>query len=334
MTQIFDRGSRRLSLIALAALSLAPLLPAQAQGTFPTKPVTLVVPFAPGGSTDVVARIVAEALRPELGQTVVVDNRAGAGGMLGTEAVSRAAPDGYTLGMATVGTLAVNPVFYEKAVVANRNLLPLAKLVTMPALFTVNPKVPAKDLAGFIAELKRKPPGSYSAGVPGIGSIGHLMIEAYNEAWGVKMSPVPYRGMGPAQTDAIAGTIQVLSDQAPSVLAQVQAGRLLPLAVSNDQRLPELPQVPTMKELGYADLNQLGITWFGLVVPAKTPPEIVDKLRGAVQRALKAPATVQRLKALGAQVSDTPVAEWQKQIDEALARNRVIAHRNKITVTE
>ena len=114
MTQIFDRGSRRLSLIALAALGLAPLLPAQAQGTFPTKPVTLVVPFAPGGSTDVVARIVAEALRPELGQTVVVDNRAGAGGMLGTEAVSRAAPDGYTLGMATVGTLAVNPVFYDK----------------------------------------------------------------------------------------------------------------------------------------------------------------------------------------------------------------------------
>ena len=176
---MFDRTHallrrRRFSLAAIGTLTMA-AFGAQAQ-TFPAKPVTLVVPFAAGGSTDLVARVMGEALRKELGQMVVVDNRAGAGGMLGTEAVSRAKPDGYTIGIATVSTLAVNPVFYDKAVKANANLKPLIGLVTMPAIFTVNPAVPAKDFAGFIAEVKRKPAGSFSAAVPGIGSIGHLGV--------------------------------------------------------------------------------------------------------------------------------------------------------------
>lgn len=321
---------RRFSLAAMATLGLA-ALGASAQ-TFPTKPVTLVVPFAAGGSTDLVARVVSEALRKELGQMVVVDNRAGAGGMLGTEAVSRASADGYTLGMATVSTLAVNPVFYDKAVKANSQLKPLIGLVTMPAIFTVNPDFPAKDFAGFIAELKRKPAGTYSAAVPGIGSIGHLLIEAINDTFGVKMLAVPYRGMGPAQTDVIAGTAQVLFDQAPSVLQHVKGGKLTALAVAAEQRLAELPQVPTLKELGQPALNELGITWFALVVPARTPADVADKLHAAAQRALHSPDTVARLAQMGAKVSATPGKALQEQIDAALARNRTIAQRANIKV--
>ena len=319
---------RRFSLAALGALGLA-ALGAHAQ-TFPTKPVTLVVPFAPGGSTDLVARVVSDGMRKELGKTIVIDNRAGAGGMLGTEAVSRAKPDGYTIGMATVSTLAVNPVLYPKAVTANRNLKPLIGLVTMPAIFTVNPGVPAKDFAGFIAEVKGKPAGTFSAAVPGIGSIGHLLIEAINETFSVKILAVPYRGMGPAQTDVIAGTAQVLFDQVPSVLQHVKGGKLTPLAVAADERLPELPQVPTLKEIGQPALNDLGITWFALVVPAKTPADVFDKLHAAAQRALQDPDTVARLTQMGAKVSATPGKELQEQIDAALARNRSIAQRANI----
>lgn len=321
---------RRFSLAALGALGLA-AFGAHAQD-FPAKPVTLVVPFAAGGSTDLVARVVGEALRKELGQMVVVDNRAGAGGMLGTEAVSRAKPDGYTIGMATVSTLTVNPVFYPKAVAANRNLKPLIGLVTMPAIFTVNPAVPAKDFAGFIAAVKAKPAGAFSAAVPGIGSIGHLLIEAINESFGVKLLAVPYRGMGPAQTDVIAGTAQVLFDQVPSVLQHVKGGKLTPLAVAAEQRLGELPQVPTLKEIGQPALNDLGITWFALVVPAKTPAPVLDKLQAAAQRALQAPDTVERLAQMGAKVSATPGNVLQEQIDAALKRNREIAQRANIKV--
>ena len=322
---------RRLALIVLAALGLA-AAGAPAQGAFPAQPITLVVPFAAGGAADGVARVVAEALRAELGQRVVVDNRAGAGGMVGTEAVSRAAADGYTIGLATVDTLALNPVFFDQALRTNRGLQPLGLLATMPTVLTVNPAFAAQDFAGFIAELKRQPPGTYRAAVPGIGSIGHLMIEAYNEAWGVKMTPVPYADMAAAQADAIAGSIQVLSDQAPSVIGAVKAGKLRPLAVSGDRPLPELPKVQTMKKLGFPELNQIGISWFGLVLPAKTPPAVVDTLHAAAQRALKSAPVVDGLAALGAQASRMPVDQWQKLIDESLALNRLIVQRNKISV--
>jgi tripartite-type tricarboxylate transporter receptor subunit TctC len=324
-------AARRFSLITLGALALG-AGGAHADAAFPTKPVTLVVPFAAGGSTDLVARVVAEGMGKVLGHTLVVDNRAGAGGMLGTEAVARATPDGYTIGMATVSTLTVNPVFYEKSVAANRNLQPLIGLVTMPSILSVNPGFPAKDFAGFAAELKRKPAGTYSAAVPGIGSIGHLMLEAMNEALGVKVTPIPYRGMGPAQTDAIAGTVQVLMDQAPSVLQHVKSGKLSALAVMAPKRLAELPNVPTMKELGQPALNDLGITWFALVIPAKTPPAVADKLRAAAKSALHAPDTVARLTQMGAVVSATSGTALQEQIDAALARNRVIAQRANIKV--
>ncbi|WP_137895177.1 tripartite tricarboxylate transporter substrate-binding protein [Ramlibacter sp. 2FC] len=329
MSLLPRRLTRRLSLLTLCLLSL----PTLAQPAFPSKPIKLIVPFAAGGSTDLVARVLAERMRQELGQAVVVDNRSGAGGMMGTEAVAQAAPDGYTIGMATVSTLAVNPIFYDKAAATNRQLLPLAKLVSMPSVYSVHPSLPAKDFAGFVAELRRKP-GGYSAGVPGVGSIGHLMLEAFNDTLGVKVVNVPYRGMGAALSDALAGTIQLLPDQLPSALPQIRAGKLVPVAVAAPKRLPELPQVPTLKELGYAELNELGITWFGLVVPAKTPPAVAERLRAAALKAVQSPEAQARLQQMGASVDagSSDGGSFQALIDTQLRRNRAIVQKADIKV--
>ncbi len=319
--------ARRLSLLALGLLSLSAL----ADPAFPNKPIKLIVPFAAGGSTDLVARLVAERMHQELGQAVVVDNRGGAGGMMGTEAVALAAPDGYTVGMATVSTLTVNPLFYDKAAATNRELLPLANLVSMPTVYSVHPSLPAKDFAGLVAELRRKP-GGYSAGVPGVGSIGHLMLEAFNDQLGVKVVNVPYRGMGAALSDALAGNIQLLPDQLPSALPLIKAGKLLPVAVAAPRRLPELPQLPTLKELGYAELNDLGITWFGLVVPAKTPPAIAERLRAAALKAVQSPQAAARLQQMGASVVGGDPSSFQALIDTQLKRNRAIVQKANIKV--
>ena len=323
----------RLRRAALLMLADAAELPqsAAAQPAFTTKQETLIVPFAAGGSTDLVGRVVADQMGKELGQTIIVDNRAGAGGQLGTEGIARAAPDGYTIGMATVSTMAVNPVFHAKAEATNRRLLPLVNLVTMPSLIVVNPSFPAKDFAGFVAELKRQKGGS-STPVPGVGSLGHLMVEAFADAVGVQVVPVPYRGVGPAQTDVLSGLMPWMMDQAPSVLPHVRAGKLRPIAVMAESRMPELPDVPTLKELGYPELNDIGQSWFGLVVPAKTPAEVVARLAGAAQNALRSPEVQKRLAQMEARPLGTASAAFQKQIDEQLARNRAIAKRADIKV--
>lgn len=324
-------SSRRALLALLAVGFSAAWAPASAQPAYPSKPVTLIVPFAAGGSTDAVARVLAEQIRKTLGQMVIVDNRAGVGGQLGTDMVARAQPDGYTIGMATASTMAVNPVFYEKAVATNKQLLPLVNLVSMPAVLVAHPSMPVKDFPSFVAELKRTKDGS-STPVPGIGSLGHLFIEDLADAVGAKVVPVPYKGMGAAQTDVISGLMPWIFDQAPSILPHVKSGRLKPLAVAAEQRLPELPQVPTLKELGHAEQNQLGQSWFGLVVPARTPQDVVAKLRAASLAALKAPETQARLANLGATPLGTDTAAFQALIDSQLARNRAIAKRADIKI--
>lgn len=323
--------SRKLAALCPAlAFCLLPS-PAAAEPAFPAKPVRLIVPFAAGGSSDLIARVVAERMRKELGQPVVVENRAGAGGMMGSEAVALAAPDGYTLGLATVSTMAVNPIYYDKAARTNQQLRPLAMLVSMPAVITVNPAMPAKDFAGFVAELKRKP-GAYSSAVPGVGSLGHLLVEAMNDKLGVKMAVVPYRGIGPALNDTLAGVVQILPDQLPSALPHVKAGKLVPLAVAGDKRVPQLPQVPTLRELGHGELSDLGNSWFGLAVPAKTPAAVADKLRAAALKAVQAPDVVARLEQMGASPAGGDEAHFQALIDTQLKRNRAIAQRAGIKV--
>lgn len=317
----FHFTRRRAVLIAgLAAL------PALAQGDFPDKPIKLIVPFASGGSTDLVARVLAEGLRKTLGQPVVVDNRGGAGGMLGTEAVAQAAPDGYTLGMATVSTMTVNPVLYPKSEATNARIEPLVNLVSMPSVWMVHPSMGVKDFQGLVAAIRAQP-GHFSAAVPGVGSLGQLMVESFNETLGLKLGNVPYRGSGPALNDALAGVVQVMPDQLPSALPHIKAGKLLPVVQAGLRRAPELPEVPTFKELGHVELNDLGISWFGLILPARTPAPVVRTLRQAALQAVQLPEVVARLGQMG--VSPVVVSEQDlpSLITSQLRRNRAIVQR-------
>ncbi|KLO58394.1 MULTISPECIES: tripartite tricarboxylate transporter substrate binding protein BugE [Delftia] len=306
---------------ALCGLTLART--AHAADAYPSKPVKLIVPFAAGGSTDIVARVIAEGLRSTLGQPVVVDNKAGAGGLIGTESIAQAAPDGYTIGMATVSTATINPSLYTRAARLEGRLLPVANLVTMPSVYMVHPKMGVKDFAGFLARLRAQP-GAYSAGVPGLGTLGHLMVASFNETMKTQIQIVPYRGNGPALNDALAGMVQVMTDQLPSAMPQIKGGKLIPVALSGDSRSPDLPDVPTFKELGYAQLNELGISWFGLVVPAGTPPAIVRQLQEASTKAVRLPEVQKHLKLLGASVTEMDQGRFPAQIASELQRNKAL----------
>jgi tripartite-type tricarboxylate transporter receptor subunit TctC len=324
----------RLLHILVCAVTFGACSLAAAQDGYPTQPVRLIVPFAPGGSTDVLARAVAEGLRKELGQSVVVENRAGAGGLLGTEAVARAEADGYTLGMATVSTMAVNPLLYgTKRVDPATQLKAVASVATVPVVWMVNPAFPAQDFAQFLAEL-RAHPGKYSFGSPGVGSLGHLNLAAMNADMKVDVLHVPYRGMGPALTAAVGGEVQVQQDQYASAQSLIKAGKLRAIAVSAPGRLADMPELPTLAELGYPQLNALGQTWFGLVAPAGTPDAVVQRLNQAVGRALADPALVQRLASLGAQPDAGTPQAFADRIAQTLAANRKIIETAGIKLDE
>ena len=288
-----SRPTPRLSLQCLGAVTFTTLCAAlplgvQAADNYPSKPIKLIVPFAAGGSTDIVARVLAEGMRSTLGQPVVVDNRGGAGGLIGTEAVAQAPADGYTVGMATVSTMTINPLLYTRAQGLGAKLLPVANLVTMPSVWTAHPNMGVNNFADFLAKIKAKP-GGFSAGVPGVGTLGHLMLASFNDTMKTDIQIVPYRGNGPALNDALAGQVQVMTDQLPSALPQIKGGKLIPVALSATARSPDLPNVPTFKELGYDDLNALGISWFGIVVPKNTPAATVKKLQDAAVKAAHLP---------------------------------------------
>lgn len=318
------RPDRRLSLQCLGAAALAAALPfaVQAADNYPSKPVKLIVPFAAGGSTDIVARVLAEGMRSTLGQPVVIDNRGGAGGLIGTEAVAQAPADGYTVGMATVSTMTINPLLYTRAQALGAKLTPVANLVTMPSVWTAHPNMGVSNFADFLAKIKAKP-GGYSAGVPGVGTLGHLMLAAFNDTMKTDIQIVPYRGNGPALNDALAGQVQVMTDQLPSALPQIKGGKLIPMAVSAHARSADLPDVPTFKELGYDDLNALGISWFGLVVPKNTPAPIVKKLQEAAVKAAHLPEVQKRLQALGAAATDMDQSKFPAQIAADTQRNKL-----------
>ena len=319
--------ARRLGLqaIALATLTAAGALPAAAQtaGNYPNKPIKLIVPFAAGGSTDVVARVLAEGLRTTLGQSIVVDNRAGAGGLLGTEAVAQAPADGYTVGMATVSTMTINPLLYTRAAGLPAKLMPVAGLVSMPAVYMVHPSLGVKDFNAFLAKAKAEP-GKISGAVPGLGTLGHLLLASFNDTLKTEIQIVPYRGAGPALNDALAGQVQLMPDQLPSAMPHIKSGKLIPFVQASDGRSPDLPNVPTFKELGYEGLNQLGISWFGIVVPKNTPAPIVKRLQEAAVKATHLPEVQQRLKTVGANASDMDQGQFPAQIARESQRNKAL----------
>lgn len=298
--------------ISLTALSFATLA-STAYAAYPERPIRVIVPFAPGGSTDIVTRIVTKKMSEILGQSIVVDNRGGAGGAIGASEAARAKPDGYTLSIATVSTLAVNPACKPKGLGydALKDFAPVSNFVNVPNVIEVNPSFPAKDLKGFIDEIKAHP-GEYTYASSGQCSILHLLGEAFRMATGTDIVHVPYRGAGPAVADTVAGHVKVIFDNLPSSFPHIQAKSLTPLAIAWPERLPELPNVPTFKELGYEQLNNP--VWYGLLAPANTPKEIIDTLYKAASEALQDEEVKASLLKQGAFASGNTPEEFAKEI--------------------
>lgn len=319
----------RRTLLATLALSALPGASVLAQEPYPNRPITLVVPFVAGGSTDLIARLIAQHAGAQLHQTIVVENRGGAGGSLGTAFVKRAKPDGYTIGMASVSTHGSNAAVYKTLPYDPiKDFIPVTNVAAVPSVFSVHPSVPAKTMKEFI-ELARANPGKYTFASPGIGSLGHVNIENMMMQAKFKLLHVPYKGAGQAVSDTIAGQVNALTDNLSSSLPFIRQGKLRPLAVLSATRSPDLPDVPTYAELGI-DMKEAG--WFGIVVPAGTPPAIVSRLNEAIHKGMEDADFKRKLKEMGGTpVQNTP-EQFQAQIKAAIARYDLVAKKANISL--
>lgn len=312
--------------IALAAATLA-VGSAFAQA-YPSKPIRLIVPFAPGGTTDIIARVVAEPLGKVLGRPVVVDNKAGAGGAVGAQELARAAPDGYTLGMGTASTTATNPAINPKVGYDPvTDFAPVINIAATPNVLAVTAGFPAHDYADFLKLLKREP-GKHSYATPGAGSIGHLQMELFKSLAGVYITHIPYRGAGPALNDVVGGQVPMILDNVPSALPFIRSGKLIPIAVTAPQRLKELPDTPTFAEVGQAPVNRMA--YYGILAPRGTPPGIVDRLNAATAQVLQEPAVKKRIEETGSIITGGSPAQFGQQIRDELEVYRGVVKRQNL----
>ena len=304
---------RRHFLSATAALALPGLATAQATASgWPKQSIRFVVPFAPGGTSEIVARTVAHELTKQLGQTVFVDNKGGGAGIPAMQDVAKAAPDGHTIILGHVGSLAVNPyIFPNQPYDVNKDFIPVTLLAKVPNLFVVHPDVPAKDFKEFVAYVK-KHPGQLNYGSAGNASAGHLAMEYLKLVTGMFMTHIPYRGTGPQLTDLLAGRTQASSARLPAMLPHIRSGKLRAIAVGTPQRLAALPDVPTVAEMGFKDFETS--QWYGILAPAGTPPDIVKRLQEESLKALKSNSVTERFASDSAVGGGGPSSEFAAYI--------------------
>lgn len=319
-----------LSTVAAAAALVAAAPAAWAADNYPSRPIKLIVPFGAGGSTDIVARLLADKMGPILGQAVVIENKGGAGGSIGATEIARSAPDGYTIGMATVSTHGANPAIMSKLPYdAKKDFAPITNVMAVPSVFVVHPSVPAKTMQEFIA-LAKKEPGKYTFASPGTGSLGHANIENFMNLAQIQLLHIPYKGAGQALNDALGGQVNAMTDNLSSSLTNIKADKLRPLAVLALKRTEVLPDVPTYTELGFPDMGDGG--WFGLVAPAGTPKPIIDKLNAAAHQVMKDPGFQAKQREIAGEGMGNTPEEFAKQIDQAIARYTAVAQRANIKI--